>query len=155
MKIDSINASRMGYGMIYLPFSIDIPDDKYWRYNDTDKNYAILVEAVLKFKEICEKQRESIEKKKQIINNLYGNSRIPCGIYEDAVDAFRKYNYVTTGRAQALDDFVTIWKDDYGSKMIPCSIDSKKVNENDTKNTEENNKETNETTAFTSREISW
>lgn len=147
MKIDSIDASRMGYGMIYLPFSIDIPDDRYWRYDDTDKNYAILVEAVLKFKEICEKQKESIEKKKQIINNFYGNS----GIYEDAVDAFRKYNYVTTGRAQALNDFVTIWEDNSSISELLSKYEKSYNGKTDS----ENNKETNETTAFTSGEISW
>ena len=150
MKIDSIDASRMGYGMIYLPFSVDIPDDKYWRYTETDQNYAILVEAVLKFKEICEKQKESIENKKKIINNFYGNSHIPCGIYEDAVDAFRDYNYVTTGRAQALNDFISTWED---NSSISKPLSKYEKSYNGKTNTE--NKETNETTAFTSGEISW
>ena len=152
MKIDNIDGSRLGYGRIYFGFSVDIPDEQYWRYSDTDKNYAILVEAILKFKEICEKQKESIENKKQIINNLYGSRNvIPCGIddrvYDAAVDAFRKYNYVTTGdaRARAFNDFATAWEDE------PLSKYEKSYNSKT--NTE--NKETNETTAFTSGEISW
>lgn len=145
MKIDNIDASRLGYGKIYLPFSVDIPDEQYWRYTETDQNYAILVEAVLKFKEICEKQKESIEKKKKIINNFYGYNS-PSGIYDEAVDAFR--NYVTTGsaRARAINDFVTVWKDE------PLSEYERSYND---KTNSENSSKTNETTAFTSGEISW
>lgn len=157
MKIDNIDGSRLGYGRIYFGFSVDIPDEQYWRYSDTDKNYAILVEAILKFKEICEKQKESIENKKQIINNLYGSrnvNAIPCtidvsdNIYAEAVDAFRKYNYVTTGdaRARAFNDFATAWEDE------PLSKYEKSYNG---KTNSENNSKTNETTAFTSGEISW
>lgn len=141
MKIDSIDGSRLGYGRIYFGFEIDIPDEQYWRYSDTDKNYAILVEAILKFKEICEKQKESIENKKQIINNLYGSKHI----YDEAIDAFRNYvtsdsAYVTTGsaRARAFNDFITVWKDD--TETIENNLETEK---------------TNETTAFTSGEISW
>lgn len=147
MKIDNIDASRLGYGKIYLPFSVDIPDEQYWRYTETDQNYAILVEAVLKFKEICEKQKESIENKKQIINNLYGSrnvNAIPCTI--DVSD--NVYNYVTTGsaRARAINDFVTVWKDE------PLSEYERSYND---KTNSENSSKTNETTAFTSGEISW
>ena len=144
MKIDRINASRLGYGVIYFPFSIDIPDDnKFWSYDDTDKNCTILVEAVLKFKEICEKQKESIEKKKKIINNFYGysSSNVPDYVYDAATDAYR--NYITTGspRVRAFNDFVTVWKDNTEST------------ENNLETKEEN--EENEVTAFTSGEISW
>lgn len=156
MKIDNIDASRLGYGKIYLPFSVDIPDEQYWRYTETDQNYAILVEAVLKFKEICEKQKESIEKKKKIINNFYGYNT-PSGVYNEAVDAFRNYvssdsAYVTTGdaRARAFNDFVTAWKDEYDYTKCCNRIDVKKVNKNNLET-----EETNETTAFTSGEISW
>ena len=146
MKIDKIDVSQLGYGVgvIYFPFSIDIPDYKYWSYSETDKNYTILIEAVLKFKEIYEKQQESIEKKKKIINSFYAysNSNVPDYIYDAAVDAYR--NYITTGspRARALNDFVTVWKDDTEST------------ENNLE-TKEEKEETNEVTAFTSGEISW
>lgn len=156
MKIDNIDASRLGYGKIYLPFSVDIPDEQYWRYTETDQNYAILVEAVLKFKEICEKQRESIEKKKKIINNFYGYNT-PSGVYNEAVDAFRNYvssdsAYVTTGdaRVRAVNDFVTAWEDEYDYTKCCNRIDVKKVNKNNLET-----EKTNETTAFTSGEISW
>lgn len=156
MKIDNIDASRLGYGKIYLPFSVDIPDEQYWRYTETDQNYAILVEAVLKFKEICKKQRESIEKKKKIINNFYGYNS-PSGIYDEAIDAFRNYvssdsAYITTGdaRARAVNDFATAWDDEYDYTKCCNRIDVKKVNKNNLET-----EKTNETTAFTSGEISW
>ena len=163
MKIDNIDGSRLGYGRIYFGFSVDIPDEQYWRYSDTDKNYAILVEAILKFKEICEKQKESIENKKQIINNLYGYNT-PSGVYNEAVDAFRNYvssdsAYISSdsARARTFKDYVTIWEDNYDYTKCCNKIDLKKVNKNDTESIE-NNLETekpNETTAFTSGEISW
>jgi hypothetical protein len=151
MKVDNIDGSRLGYGRIYFGFSVDIPDEQYWRYSDTDKNYAILVEAILKFKEICEKQKESIENKKQIINNLYGSRNIPCTV--DVSD--NVYNYVTTGdaRARAFKDFVTIWEDN-GSPSISKTLSEYERSYNDKTNSE-NNSKTNETTAFTSGEISW
>ena len=158
MKIDSIDATRMGYGMIYLPFSIDIPDDRYWSYDNAEKNYAILVEAVLKFKEICEKQKESIEKKKQIINNFYGysGSNDSSDIYNEAVRAFEEYgNYGTRSNAhtRAFKDFVTIWEDNKSSP-VPETLSEYERSYN-SKTDSENNKEKNETTAFTSGEISW
>lgn len=140
-RFDKIDASRIGYGEVEFPFFVDIPDDKYWRYNDTDQNYVILVEAILKFKEICEKQKESIEKKKKIINNFYGYNS-PSGIYDEAIDAFKNYSYLTG---------TTLWEDQ------GTTVDLKKVNKNDTESIENNleTEKTNETTAFTSGEISW
>lgn len=155
MKIDSIDASRMGYSSeISLPFSIDIPDDIYWRYDDTDKNYIILVEAVLKFKEICEKQQESIEKKRRVINYFYGYGN--NGIYEEAIDAFRNYVTSDSFRAQAFNNFVTAWEDEPSEpSSIPETISKYERSYNGKTNSEKNNKEQNETTAFTSGEISW
>lgn len=158
MKIDNVDASRLGYGRIYFGFEIDIPDEQYWRYTETDQNYAILVEAILKFKEICEKQKESIENKKQIINNLYGSRTvIPCGvddhIYDAAVNAFKNYNYVVQDSSpKSFKDLVTIWED--GSPSISKTLSEYERNYNDKTNSE-NNSKTNETTAFTSGEISW
>ena len=152
MKIDNVDASRLGYGRIYFGFSVDIPDEQYWRYTETDQNYAILVEAILKFKEICEKQKESIENKKQIINNLYGSNN-PSGVYDEAIDAFRNYNYVTQySNPKSFKDLVTACENRSPSAYGILSEYERSYND---KTNSENNSETNETTAFTSGEISW
>jgi len=152
MKFDNINATGLGYGRIYFPFSIDIPDEECQRCSEADRNYIILVEAVLKFKEICEKQKESIEKKKKIINNFYGSKHV----YDEAIDTFRNYVTSDSARDRTYKDYVATWEN-YDYTKCCNRIDVKKINKNDTESTENNLKteESNEVTAFTSGEISW
>jgi len=152
MEINKINATGLGYGMVYFPFSIYIPDDEYCSYNDTDRNYKILIEVILKLEKICNEQKESIEKKKKIINNFYGSKHV----YDEAIDTFR--NYVTSDSAcdRTYKDYVATWEN-YDYTKCCNRIDVKKINKNDTESTENNLKteESNEVTAFTSGEISW
>ena len=95
MRFNTLNLSDLGYGVISLPFEVYVPDEKINNYSDFHRYLIMLAETVYRYRNFCNQQQANIEKKKKMLNNLYG-SKVLCGvkdcIYEDAIKSFEEYS---------------------------------------------------------------
>lgn len=69
-RFDVIDATRLGYGKIKLPFVVDLPDEYYYHFKESDRNFVILVEALLQFKDFNDKEKENFEEQVKVIQSI-------------------------------------------------------------------------------------